>query len=73
VPDPKAASVLIPKVIKSESDIMEELYWTKKKYKNYDVYIFECINCSLFMMLHQEFCPHCNRKNTYFDNSFKVN
>ena len=25
------------------------------------------------MMLHQEYCPHCNRKNTYFDDSFKVN
>ena len=25
------------------------------------------------MMLHQEYCPHCNVKNIYFDDSLKVN
>ena len=23
-------------------------------------------------MLHQEFCPHCNVKNVYYDDSLKV-
>jgi hypothetical protein len=25
------------------------------------------------MMLHQESCPHCSRKNIYFDSTLKLN
>lgn len=72
VPDPKAVA-MVRANSKSQSQILQELYQIKKKYKNYDIYIFECIRCSLFMMLHQQYCPHCNRKNTYYDSSLKLN
>ena len=72
VPDPKAAVIQVS-ASKTESQILQDLYLTKKKYKNYDIYIYECINCTLFMMLHQEKCPHCHRKNTYYDSTLKTN
>lgn len=70
VPDPQQPSVAQPK--KSEADILKELYLVKQKYKPYNIYIFECIGCSLFMMLHQKVCPHCGRSNAYYDGDLQI-
>jgi len=70
VPDPLQPSAALPK--KAEADILKELYLAKQKYKPYNIYIFECVNCSLFMMLHQKACPHCARDNLYLDADLKI-
>ena len=70
VPDPQQPSASQPK--KSEADILKELFLVKQKYKPYNIYIFECVGCSLFMMLHQKVCPHCGRDNTYYDPDLQI-
>ena len=57
---------------KSETEYRSDFYKTKKKFKSDGVYIFKCKDCSLFLMLHQEFCPHCNNQNVYYDDSLEV-
>jgi len=52
--------------------VLQDLYRQKKKFKSYDIYIFECMNCSLFMMLHQKVCPYCAKKNIYYDETLNV-
>ena len=63
----------ISKQEKSTTEVLNDLYQMKKKYQNYQVYVYECVNCQLFIMLHQKQCPHCKAKNMYFDDSLKVN
>ena len=50
-----------------------DIYKFKKKFKTYDIYFYECVYCSLFIMLHQKVCPYCKNKNVYFDDSLKIN
>jgi len=52
--------------------VLQDLYRQKKKFKSYDIFIFECMNCSLFMMLHQKVCPYCSKKNIYYDETLNV-
>ena len=70
VPDPRTSKQT--KGQETESEILQELYREKKKYKSYDIYVFECMHCSLFMMLHQKKCPYCQKKNIYFDETLNV-
>mmetsp|Transcript_8248 Transcript_8248/g.12623 ORF Transcript_8248/g.12623 Transcript_8248/m.12623 type:complete len:118 (-) Transcript_8248:1659-2012(-) len=74
VPDPKSAAVTPGPTPGNddESVYFKDLYELKKKYKPYYIYIFECKDCSLFMMLHHQKCPHCERENMYFDETLKV-
>ena len=58
---------------KSQTQVLNDLYKFKQKYKTYGIYIFECNMCSLFIMLHQKVCPHCKTKNIYFDSTLEVN
>ena len=52
--------------------LLKEFHSLKRQLKKEDIYIFECSNCSLFLMLHQRSCPHCNVNNLYFDKSLQV-
>ena len=63
----------VTKQQKSETQLLHDLYQIKQKYKNYGIYIFECVNCTLFMMLHHKVCPHCNKKNIYYDSTLNIN
>ena len=73
VPDPKEAQNSQKKEAQlTETQIYQNLYQDKKKFKDYDVYIFECMSCQMLIMLHQKACPHCQKKNRYFDETLKV-
>ena len=51
VPD-LTAQVVALTLKKSNTEIRSDLFKAKKKFKSYGVYIFECRDCSLFLMLH---------------------
>jgi hypothetical protein len=38
---------------KSQSEILADFYRFKQKYVVYSIFVFECVHCSLFEMIHQ--------------------
>ena len=72
-PEPLSSQLALAQKQKSETQLWQDVYQTKQKYKNYGIYIFECVSCTLFKMLHQKACPHCGRKNIYHDTSLNIN
>ena len=72
-PEPLSSQLALAQKQKSETQLWQDVYQIKQKYKNYGIYIFECVSCTLFTMLHQKACPHCGRKNIYHDASLNIN
>ena len=51
-PEPLSSQLALAQKQKSETQLWQEVYQIKQKYKNYGIYIFECVSCTLFTMLH---------------------
>jgi hypothetical protein len=37
-----------------------------------NIFIFDCVKCNYFIMLHMPTCIHCKEINAYFDSSLQV-